>query len=50
MVEMVGQKLMTHHPVIELVSHPAPGTEILLRRDGRAKSGFSTSRDGHRDA
>ena len=28
MVEIVGHKLMTHHPVIEPVSITEPGTEI----------------------
>jgi hypothetical protein len=32
MVEVVGLKLVTHHPVIKPVSHPAPGTEIYNRR------------------
>jgi hypothetical protein len=33
MVKVVGLKLVTHQPVIEPVSAPAPGTEIFLRRD-----------------
>jgi hypothetical protein len=34
-VEIVGLKLVTHHPVIEPVSDPAPGTEILDAETGR---------------
>jgi hypothetical protein len=40
----------THHPVIEPVSYPRAGNGNLLRRDGPAKSGYTTSRDGCRDA
>jgi hypothetical protein len=34
MVETVGLKLVTHHPVIEPVSDPAPGTEICNAETG----------------
>jgi hypothetical protein len=33
-VEIVGLKLVTHHPVIEEVSDPAPGTEICNAETG----------------
>jgi hypothetical protein len=36
-VEIVGLKLVTHHPVIEPVSAPAPGTEISYAETGRQK-------------
>jgi hypothetical protein len=32
MVEIVGLKLVTHHPVIEPLSAAAPGTEGLVNR------------------
>ena len=34
MVEIVGHKLMTHHPVIEPVSITEPGTEIYDAETG----------------
>jgi hypothetical protein len=37
MVEIVGLKLETHHPVIEPVSAPAPGTEISNAETGLQK-------------
>ena len=44
MVEALGHKLATHHPVIEPVSVTEPG------RDGRAKAVLSPGRDQPRDA
>ena len=49
MVELVGLKLGTHHPVIEPVSTGA-GNGNFLRGDRPAKAGPSASRDGLRDA
>jgi hypothetical protein len=48
-VELVGLKLGTHHPVIEPVSTGA-GNGNFLRGDRPAKAGPSASRDGLRDA
>jgi hypothetical protein len=35
MVKVVGLKLVTHQPVIEPVSAPAPGTEISYAETAR---------------
>ena len=40
MVEVVGHKLVTHHPVIEPVSGPAPGTEISYAETGSQNLAF----------
>ena len=49
MVEIVGLKLVTHHPVFEPFSARA-GNGNFLRRDRLAKAGSSPSRDRFRDA
>ena len=48
MVETVGLKLGTHHPVVQPVSARA-GNGNLLCRDRGAKSGFSLGGDSYRD-
>jgi hypothetical protein len=48
-VELVGLKLGTHHPVVEPVSACA-GNGNFLRRDRPAKAGPAASRDQFRDA
>src|SRR5882672_2861656 len=50
MVEAVGHKLETHHPVIEPVSAAEPETEICDAETGHAKAGLSPSGDQSRDA
>jgi hypothetical protein len=40
MVEVVGLKLVTHHPVIEPLSAPAPGTEISYAETGSQNPTF----------
>src|SRR5216683_1675180 len=40
MVEALGHKLVTHHPVIEPVSDIRVGNGNLRCRDGHAKAGF----------
>jgi hypothetical protein len=50
MVEIVGHKLVTHHPVIKPVSSIEAGNGIVRCRDGRAIIAFSPSRDPSGDA
>jgi hypothetical protein len=40
MVEAVGHKLATHHPVLEPVSAAEPGTEICHAETGAQKSPY----------
>ena len=40
MVDVVGLKLVTHHPIIEPVSAPAPGTEISHAETGSQNPTF----------
>jgi len=40
MVEVIGLKLVTHHPVIEPVSAPAPGMEISYAETGSQNPTF----------
>jgi hypothetical protein len=44
-VELVGLKLMTHHPVIEPVSEIRVGNGIFRCRDGGSNSAFFVCRD-----
>ena len=44
-VEVVGHKLATHHPVIEPVSVTEPGTEIYDAERGATKAALSPGRD-----
>ena len=48
MVEVVGHKLVTHHPVIEPVSAAEPGTEICDAETGCQKSPLRRA-NAHRD-
>src|SRR6266436_38315 len=50
MVEAVGHKLATHHPVIETGLPRRAGNGNLRCRDGHAKAGLSPSGDQSRDA
>ena len=50
MVEAVGHKLATHHPVIETGLRRRAGNRNLRCRDGHAKAGLSPSGDQSRDA
>src|SRR5258708_33731057 len=45
MVEVVGHKLKTHHPVIEPVSDIRVGNGIFPCRDGAPRSAFLSCRD-----
>jgi hypothetical protein len=45
MVEVVGHKLKTHHPVIEPVSDIRVGNGIFRCRDGGSRSAFLSCRD-----
>src|SRR5258705_10047282 len=45
MVEVVGHKLKTHHPVIEPVSDIRVGNGIFQCRDGGSRSAFLSCRD-----
>ena len=45
MVEVVGHKLKTHHPVIEPVSDIRVGNGIFRCRDEGSRSAFSSCRD-----
>src|SRR5258705_3262440 len=49
-VEAVGHKLATHHPVIETGLRRRAGNGNLRCRDGHAKAGLSPSGDQSRDA
>ena len=40
MVEVMGHKLVTHHPVIEPVSATEPGTEICDAETGALKPAY----------
>jgi hypothetical protein len=48
-VEVVGHKLKTHHPVIEPVSDIRVGNGIFRCRDGGSKSAFLSCRDWRGD-
>ena len=49
MVEVVGHKLKTHHPVIEPVSDIRVGNGIFRCRDGGSRSAFLSCRDSRGD-
>jgi hypothetical protein len=48
-VEVVGHKLKTHHPVIEPVSDIRVGNGIFRCRDGGSRSAFLSCRDWRGD-